>query len=131
VLPDPGGTLRGIETILVVEDQAEVRRVVEESLTRFGYRVLAAPDGDAAIGLCHGHDGPIHLLLADVVMPGMTGPAVAEACRGIRPGLRTLFMSGYADNVLRRELGDVDAAGYLQKPFTPVQLAAKVRSLLG
>jgi PAS domain S-box-containing protein len=123
--------LRGEETILVVEDQDDVRRIVLESLAHFGYRVLEAEHGEAAIALCRSYPQTIHLLLADVVMPGMPGPAVAEACVRLRPALQTLFMSGYTDNVLQRELTEDQSARYIQKPFTPAQLAAKVRAVLG
>jgi PAS domain S-box-containing protein len=123
--------LRGAETVLVVEDQDDVRRVVVESLEHYGYRVLEADRGEAAIGLCRTFSGTIDLLLADVVMPGMPGPAVAEQCTRVRPTLKTLFMSGYTDNVLQRELTADQSARYIQKPFTPAQLAAKVRAVLG
>ncbi len=123
--------LSGTETILVVEDHPDVRRIVVESLTHFGYRVLEAGHGDEALAICESYAGSIDLLLADVVMPGKPGPAVAEACSRVRPGLRTVFMSGYTDNVLQRELTADQSARYIQKPFTPAQIAAKVRAVLG
>jgi PAS domain S-box-containing protein len=123
--------LRGSETVLVVEDQDDVRRLVVAALTRYGYRVLSANQGDTAVDLCRREPGPIHLLLADVVMPGATGPAVAAACQALRPDLRVLYMSGYTDNVLRPGTGPDGPGAYLQKPFTPLQLAEKVREVLG
>ena len=97
------------------------------SATAFSRPSTARP----AIALCRSYPETIHLLLADVVMPGMPGPAVAEACVRLRPALQTLFMSGYTDNVLQRELTEDQSARYIQKPFTPAQLAARVRAVLG
>jgi CheY-like chemotaxis protein len=121
---------RGSGTILVVEDQDDVRRLVAASLRRCGYEVLDAANGEAAIQLCRAHPGPIALMLLDVVMPGMNGPAVSRACLEIRPGTKVLFMSGYTDSALQEELGAAGPPAYLQKPFTPVQLAEKVREVL-
>jgi CheY-like chemotaxis protein len=122
--------LRGTETILVVEDQDDVRNLVAAALRRYGYTVMDASQGEAAVEICRRETRPIHLLIADVVMPGMTGPAVARACRAEQPGLSVLYISGYAEHILRREAGDLPPGSYLQKPFSPAQLAARVRELL-
>ncbi|MDO8836539.1 MAG: ATP-binding protein, partial [Vicinamibacterales bacterium] len=120
----------GTETVLVVEDQDDVRRLVRDALARSGYTVLDAGNGDAALTLCQDHAGTIDLLLTDVVMPGMTGPVVADRCRAIRPQIKVLFMSGYADNILRGMTTAGSPTAYLQKPFTPVQLGTKIREVL-
>lgn len=121
--------IAGRETILVVEDQEDVRRLVVESLGRYGYRTLEAADGDEAERVCRQEPGWIDLVLADVVMPGRTGPEVAAHCLAMRPGIRVLYMSGYVDDMLS---GDPSRArqAYIQKPFTPQQLAARVRAVL-
>jgi PAS domain S-box-containing protein len=120
----------GSETILLVEDEEGVRRLTRGILERYGYHVLQARDGAEAVALCHGHRGDIHLMVTDVVMPGMGGPESAELIRQLRPGMKVLFMSGYADRAVteHRVLGP--DTPYLQKPFTPAVLARKVREVL-
>jgi len=121
----------GAETILVVEDQAEVRNLAVTALRKCGYTVHSAADGAEALSFSRQFDGPIHLLLTDVIMPGITGREIADKLRGERPGLRVLFMSGYTANVIAHH-GVLDAGiDYLQKPFTPELLAGKVREVLG
>ena len=120
----------GHETILVVEDQADVRRLTAEVLGRQGYRVLQADGAIDAARVSAAEPGTIHLLVVDVVMPGMSGPAVAERLRASRPGLRVLFMSGYTDNELRNDAEAASAGAFIQKPFGPSKLAAKVREIL-
>ena len=123
----PAGTrLEGQETILVVEDQMEVRKVVCESLEVFGYSVLEAPGPEQAWFLSERHRGIIHLLLADVLMPKVSGPELAKRLRTSRPDMKILFMSGWAKQ-LESEL----AGAIIEKPFTPWHLAAKVRETLG
>jgi PAS domain S-box-containing protein len=118
----------GSGTVLVVEDEPSVRDLVQLWLASLGYTVLAA-DAMTAVGVCEGHER-IDLLVSDVVMPGMGGPALARKLRDIYPGMRVLFMSGYTDDSVYRngilETGD----NFLQKPFTPEVLAGKVRELL-
>ena len=120
----------GSETILVTEDEDAVRTLVQRLLVRLGYRVLVAVDGAEALRVLAEHDGDIALLLTDVIMPGMSGPALAAEARLCRPGLRTLFMSGYTDNEIVRggELGE--NAVLLAKPFTAEHLALAVRAAL-
>lgn len=123
--------LNGRETVLVVEDQVEVRRLAVAALQRYGYTVLEAGDGEAALQLCDKFTGTIDLLLTDVIMPGMTGVDLAKRLAGRRPGMHALFVSGYTETAISdRGVLPSDVA-YLQKPFTPQSLAKKVRSVLG
>ncbi|HXO86842.1 MAG TPA: ATP-binding protein, partial [Gemmatimonadales bacterium] len=121
---------RGTETILVVEDVAAVRAVTREMLERYGYQVLEAADGKAALDVAAAHAGPIHLLLTDVVMPEINGRELANRLSKARPGVNVLFMSGYTDDAVVRHGILQEGIAYLQKPFTPRSLAAKVRTSL-
>ena len=121
----PGGT----ETVLLVEDDAAVRALAKRALERRGYDVLEAGGGGAALAVSAGA-GAIHLLVTDVVMPGMGGRELAGRLRGLRPGLRVLYMSGYTDDALVRHGVLAGEAAFLQKPFTPESLARKVREVL-
>ena len=123
-------TLRGSETVLVVEDQPEVRKLTLAMLESQGYRLLQAASGSEALSLSERYPEPIHLLITDVVMPGMTGRELAMRLVALRPSLKTLYTSGYTANAIAHE-GVLDAAvAYLPKPFSPAQLAAKVREVL-
>ena len=117
------------ETVLVVEDEADVRRMSERILTRAGYRVLTAGDVDDALRLSTVAD--IDLMLTDVVMPGMTGPELVDRIRGARADLKVIFMSGYSHRVLAHERLDHDArSAFIEKPFTREELQLAVRELL-
>jgi CheY-like chemotaxis protein len=131
VSPPPAADLRGSETLLVVEDQAEVRHLAMEVLESYGYKVLGAASGPDALQLCDIYTGPIQLMVTDVVMPGMTGPDLATRLTTLRPQIRVLFMSGYADKLISGEGAPAGNMAYLQKPFSPHSLAAKVRETLG
>ncbi len=121
---------RGSETILLVEDDPSVRSVARRVLTRFGYTVIEAVDGASALQQAREHVGRIHLLLTDIIMPGMNGRRVAEEVGFVRPDLKLLFMSGYTDDAIVHH-GVVDAGiPFLQKPFTVDELAGKVREVL-
>jgi PAS domain S-box-containing protein len=125
-----GSAPRGHETVLLVEDSAAVRKVTAEILQRCGYTVLVAPDSRVALELAARHGSPVHLLLTDVVMPGLSGRTLAEMLTAEFPGMRVLYMSGYADDAVVRH-GVLNAGeAYLQKPFTPGALAVKVREVL-
>ncbi len=122
---------RGTETVLVVEDVAAVRAVTREMLQRYGYHVLDAADGAAALQLAADHHAPIHLLLTDVVMPDLNGRDLAQRLSAARPDMKVLFMSGYTDDAVVRHGILQEGIAYLQKPFTPRSLSGKVRKVLG
>lgn len=123
-------SLRGAETVLLVEDAAAVRAVARLVLDRLGYTVLEAPNGEAALHLATKHRGPIHLLLTDVIMPELGGRQLAERLTALRPELRVLYVSGYTDDAVVRHGVLQPGIAYLPKPFTPEVLARKVRELL-
>jgi PAS domain S-box-containing protein len=121
---------RGSETVLLVEDEKGVRELAREYLELVGYTVIEAEDGHTALELAAMHVGPIQLLMTDVVMPGISGRELAGRVKTIRPDIKILFMSGYADQaVVHHGILDTDAA-LLQKPFTMAALAAKLREIL-
>jgi two-component system cell cycle sensor histidine kinase/response regulator CckA len=124
-------TLRGTETILLVEDEEQVRKVAANVLTQYGYQVLVAGDPVSARLQCERHPSPIALLLSDVVMPQMSGPELARQLAPLRPDMRVLFMSGYTDDSIVRHGVLESNAAFLQKPFTPVALVRKIREILG
>jgi PAS domain S-box-containing protein len=121
---------RGSETILVVEDEKEVRSVASNVLKRQGYRVLEASNGGIAFLLCEQHSSPIHLMLTDVVMPEMNGRELAERVAGLHPEMKVLFMSGYTDDAIVQHGILEKNVRYIQKPFTVENLARKVREVL-
>jgi two-component system cell cycle sensor histidine kinase/response regulator CckA len=121
---------RGAETVLLVEDEDGVRSLAREILEAQGYTVLEAGQAAEALQICERHEGEIHLLLTDVVMPQTNGPALAARAASLRPGMRVLYMSGYTANAIAHHgVLDVGVA-YLQKPFTVTSLAQKVRESL-
>ncbi|KTT71550.1 hybrid sensor histidine kinase/response regulator [Sphingomonas endophytica] len=122
------GELWGTGTILLVEDEDMVRAVAERALARQGYTVLAAENGEAAMELMQGVDRPA-LVISDVMMPLMDGPTLARQLRKIHPGIPILFMSGYAEEQLRRSI-DLDNVAFLPKPFSVQQLAEATRDVL-
>ena len=125
-----GVPARGHETVLLAEDEEAVRRLATMALERSGYQVLPAADGKAALEAAAAHDGPIHLLLTDVIMPGLNGRELADQFTTIHPEARVLFMSGYAGEALSAQ-GVLDpSVAFLAKPFVPAQLAQKVRDVL-
>jgi two-component system, cell cycle sensor histidine kinase and response regulator CckA len=121
---------RGTETVLVVEDEDAVRLIVRRVLESQGYDIIEARDGNDALRICGQHDGELHLVLSDVIMPGMGGRELARALATSRPGLPILFMSGYNDDgELAGAVGDLEP-GVLAKPFTAETLARQVREAL-
>ena len=125
-----GQPQRGTETILVVEDEPSVRTLVRDELRKLGYRVMEAKNGIEACLLATQQAGSLQLLLTDVVMPGMGGRELAQHLSAIKPDLRTLFMSGYMDDVGIMAGQEEGTTSFLQKPFTPEVLAYAVRNLL-
>jgi two-component system, cell cycle sensor histidine kinase and response regulator CckA len=122
--------LRGVETILLVEDEDQVRHLVRNVLQRSGYEVLEAHNPGDALLLCEQHPAPIDLLLTDVVMPRMSGPELCERLSAVRTDLKVLFISGYTERALPpHRLRDPDLA-FLQKPISPDSLLRKVREVL-
>jgi PAS domain S-box-containing protein len=123
-------TSKGHETILLVEDEENLRRLARQSLENQGYNVIDAPDGAAAIKISQAHPGPIHLLLTDVIMPGMNGRELANKLSPTRLEMRVLFMSGYTENHIGHNGTLDEGITLLQKPFTLSALRSKVREML-
>ena len=122
--------LKGTETILLVEDEKLLRQLTKDALEINGYKVLEARDSREAITICEEYREPIHLMLTDVVMPQMSGRELAQTLKELRPEIKVLYMSGYAEDVLFRQ-GVLDAnLIFLQKPFRQYELTAKVRQVL-
>lgn len=124
----PGG---GLETVLVVEDDEQVRRLVCRLLAEAGYTVLEAVAGTEALGVAQRHDGPIDLLLTDVVMPEMGAEKLLGQLLPLRPGLRVVLMSGYVEDTIADPRFVHENVVFLQKPFTAGALLALVRETLG
>ncbi len=131
VRPAPAtGRPAGSETILLVEDEEAIRKLEARILTAGGYSVLSAADGNEALDIAARHSGDIDLLVTDLVVPGMSGRAIAEALRRVRPGIPVLYVSGYADNTIGDEGLPVEEIHFLGKPFSADGLARKVRDVL-
>jgi signal transduction histidine kinase/CheY-like chemotaxis protein len=118
----------GGETVLLAEDEQMIRELAARGLTERGYTVLSAESGTEALDLSRTHDGPIHVLVTDLAMPGEGGAALASALRELRPEVRVLYVSGYPDAELR--VATPAGASFLAKPFPPSRLAEKVREIL-
>jgi len=128
--PTVVSTSPGTETILLVEDNTGLRKLATRILKPAGYTVLEAATGEEALRLLAQHDAPVHLLLSDVVMPGMSGRQLAEQLVRTRPGINVLYMSGYTSDTIVRH-GVLDAQmPFLNKPFTAAALLRKVREVL-
>jgi CheY-like chemotaxis protein len=128
--PIPSALPERGETILLIEDDSEVRTLAQEVLEARGYRILAADLPGEALEIAGAHPGPIHLLLTDVVMPGASGRQIADRLAVTRPEMRVLYMSGYMDDtILRHGISEQEIA-FLPKPFAPNTLARKVREVL-
>ena len=128
--PERTGLRPGSETILVVEDEEQVRALVRAILERNGYAVISAGNGMEALSVSGRHEGKIHLLLTDVIMPGMNGAELARKITPSRPGMKILFMSGYTDDAILRHGVLNPGTEFIEKPFSPDSLARKVRRVL-
>lgn len=120
----------GDETVLLVEDDQQVRTLARTVLTRNGYVVIEASDAEEAFRVAAQHAGPLHLLLTDVVMPGMSGRLLAQRLSEQYPDLNVLYMSGYTDDAIVHHGVLAPGVAFLQKPFTPATLARAVREVL-
>ena len=128
--PPQRAVTSGAETVLLVEDEPALRDLIKFALTGSGFTVLDVPSPAEALALSRRHGGPLHLLLTDVIMPGMDGPALAKQVQKERPDIKVLFMSGYATNFIMHD-GVVDSGtNFLEKPFHPRTLLSKVREVL-
>jgi DNA-binding NtrC family response regulator len=112
--------------VLVVEDEEAVRKLAAHILRSHGHTVIEANNGEEALRLCREHPGPIDVLVTDVIMPGISGGVLAGAAVILRPGLRTVFISGYSDDALVNHGISANEAAFVQKPFTPTQLTAAI-----
>ena len=129
--PDvPHGSAADSETVLVVDDNEDVREFVGSLLQREGYRVLEASGGPEALRICAQYEGSLHLLLTDVQMPDMTGPELVPRALAIRPHLQVLYMSAQFSEDFMSPLDGQPLQPFIQKPFGPKALAQKVRGLL-
>jgi two-component system cell cycle sensor histidine kinase/response regulator CckA len=127
-LPEP--LLSGTETILLVEDEEAVRRLVRQTLEQQGYRVVVAASGTEALAMAQKHPGLIQLVITDVVMPQMGGQQLAERLKAMRPEIQVLYVSGYTESAMARSGSRAKGGTFLQKPFTPMALMRRVRGLL-
>jgi two-component system, cell cycle sensor histidine kinase and response regulator CckA len=121
---------RGTETVLLVEDDDRVRKLAQQVLEKCGYTVLGAAGAEDAVRAAEQHLGPVDLLITDVVMPATNGRELADDVAMMRPGLKVLFLSGHTDDAVVRHGIERESANFLQKPFSPMALAYKVREIL-
>ena len=126
----PVEDFRGEKTVLVVEDDQSIRKLAVEILDRYGYSVISAGDGEEALRVAGAHEGEISLLLTDVVMPRIGGRELYERIRQQRPEIKVLYMSGYTDNAIVHQGVLGPGTAFLQKPYTPISLARKVKEVL-
>jgi DNA-binding NtrC family response regulator len=129
--PPAGETLpRGSETVLVVEDEEQLKDLTCRMLRDQGYEVLSTTEARQALEICGAYPGPIHLMVTDMVMPRMGGAELAETARTLRAEMRVLYMSGYTDSATLNG-GGAETVPFLQKPFTALELGRRVREALG
>jgi DNA-binding response OmpR family regulator len=128
--PAPSST--GIATILLVEDESGLRKLMSKVLEKQGYRVLESKDGQEALSVCQDNLAHIDLVVTDYAMPRMTGLQLREKVRALRPGMKFLLISGYAEGVVEDSVQqNLNSGDFLEKPFLPEELARKVREILG
>ena len=129
----PPGSLitapKGSEVVLLVEDEDAVRKLARKILETSGYVVLDARDGREGLAVCEAHQGPIDLLVTDVVMPELGGRELAQGAVKLRPGIKVVFVSGHTQDVILKE-GIQKGIAFLRKPFSPLELTQKVRAAL-
>jgi CheY-like chemotaxis protein len=130
IKPVPAMAGGGNETILLVEDDADLRDLSRRVLTMNGYRVLPASHGRDALRVAEEHTDEISLMVTDVIMPGMSGRELADKLQATRPAMKVLFVSGYTDNIIAERGMLAPGTAFLQKPFSPRHLAGKVREVL-
>jgi CheY-like chemotaxis protein len=124
------GSSLGIETLLLVEDVAGLRMLAKRMLESVGYSVLTAASGEEALSVLERYEEPVHLMVTDVVMPGMSGRNLAEEFVRVRPGMKVLYMSGYTDDVVLRHGAFDEGLPFFGKPFSAAELTRKVREVL-
>jgi two-component system, cell cycle sensor histidine kinase and response regulator CckA len=129
-VPAPVDVRRGAETLLLVEDEEEVRGLASDVLVESGYTVLEAATAEEAVRICEEHEGPISLLLSDVVMPNVSGPQLAKRLVHLRPEIQVLYMSGHTDEAIVHHGVLEPGTAFIEKPFTPEGLTGKVRDVL-
>lgn len=118
------------KTVLVVDDEPEVRKLVSAMMGQFGYQVMTADSGEHALTLYKNHKAPIDLLITDVVAPGMSGPMLADKLTALQPGLRVLYISGYDNTHVVQAYVVEKGHALLSKPFSVIELEQKVREML-
>ena len=130
-IPEDKKSLKGSETILIVEDEEVVRDLIFESLKKFGYNVIEAENGKKALQVCKkNNDKSIHILITDVIMPGMGGRELAKKLEKLKPKMKVIYISGYTVNAIVHHMVLDEGVAFLQKPFSPQALAQKVREVL-
>jgi two-component system, cell cycle sensor histidine kinase and response regulator CckA len=129
--PAPHVAAGGTETILLVEDEDSVRQLVRETLSARGYQVVEAGNGEDGLAAAARHNGPIDLIITDVVMPGMDGREMVKLLAQTRPETKVLFLSGYTEDSIASEGTPETGPAFLQKPFTLQNLSRKIREILG
>jgi signal transduction histidine kinase/ActR/RegA family two-component response regulator len=130
VVAAPVARRTGTETILVVEDERQVSEMVTRALRKAGYTVLRASRGSEALEILRTHEDPIHMMLTDIVMPGMNGRELADRVKAMRPEIRILYMSGYSDDAVLRRGVESATAEFIPKPFSLTTLTARIRDIL-
>lgn len=126
-----GSNVNRMETILIAEDEQPLREALCDYLQNVGYATFAASSGPEALSVASGHEGDIDLLITDVRMPKMNGRELSEALVRLRPGIKTIFMSGYMDDAIMRYCVSERGVAFLPKPFNLTTLTGKVREMLG
>jgi DNA-binding response OmpR family regulator len=130
VRPVEAQDLHGTETVLVLEDQPEVRASIEKTLRRYGYFALVAASGPEALAAARAYEHPIHLMLTDVVLPGASGREIARQVLAERPSVRVLYMSGHTETAIQHDGVLEPRLAFIQKPFSGDGLVRKIREVL-